>query len=1523
MMLKKGKKTLILILICITILCAVTAFLLANNKSLQAHASTGNGTTVDVSYDPSMSTFTDVKFIANADYFRANPKHAANDGSDNAKGTCTTVAMQMLMGYHNYYSDRRLIPEMGENSRRFLSIDYGDINSSPLIMPTVTSGYGRTSIGTDDGLYKEIFDLTWLSDWEGIGQAIYLVKDGAVKFVNKYSPIKDNVSITAGRFSEETAREEIDAGRPVMLGMAILSDKNFHVVNAYGYAKYNGELGFITHYGYGETKTQIWVPSSWFGFQVTMNVEHTHNLKDTERNVKDTFRELHCDTCGYTGVDKLYNVSEDGEATLKKNYSLKEAITVPQTIYGIEIASIGNSAFANQTDITSITLPYTVERIGNSAFYGCGNLSMITVLYNVTSIGNNAFENCYKLSTLPSISNIENIGSCAFKGCELLSYVYIPSTIKHIGDGAFAGCKNLNIHGFKDSNNYCVEDNILYTKDKKSIVATGKVLPDITIPSTVTNINAYAFAGNSNLETLHIDAETSIGACAFANCENLTSVYFDSFTVPQISANAFVENDFTLYVPHSKQAEYISAFVGYTYDIKSIQITVTFIDDDETVASREAYYGETILGLPDRYKEGYDFGGWYGNADYTGKAYQYNGVWDSTENLTVYAKWVAKQSYITFLGNGIEEFEDKLVTYDEPIGQLPTPTKIGYTFVGWKDEHNVPYDENTIWKRTSGLSLTADFKVNEYTIFYNGNGGTPTSISEKVSYGKVINILATASRDGYTFTGWNTQADGNGDSISAPYTYNITEDLRLYAQFTKQIYNVILEPEGGIDGTTGVNATTDSPMPTEGVTAPTRTGYTFKGYYTKRNGDGFQYYNANMGSEHVWDLPDQTKLYAYWTPNQYTVKLDTQNDIGEIHSITVTYNSPMPTEGVTAPIYKGYTFGGYYTEPNGAGTQYYDANMSSVNSWASTELTTLYAHWTATQYNVTLNKNGGSGGDDSVEATYNVAMPSATAPERYGYNFKGYYINPNDESTKYYDENMSSVKNCDRADDFTLFARWEGIPSKVTFDMQGGSGWSTETLAYYGSDMPTSGLIAPTRTDYIFKGYYEYPNGVGKKYYDGPSMESVHVWDKIEDTDLYAYWEKIYYTVTLHYSDGMYGEETVSVAYGEPMPIPSIYAPVRRGYEFVGYYSKQNGEGTQYYSMSIQQQPSIEYGTGYFECLVSNRTWDQHSDGILYVHWKLLECDYTYSNVKLNQGSFDENSTVHLKHGISTTITAKNFSGYKFAYFYKVGKTYTTQTVEWSLELERSEFNGEIRPKEGFFAVYEEDKCVAKGTLITLANGEQVPVEQLKGDEILLVWNLYTGTFDTAPILFIDNDPLGIYEVINLYFSDGTQVKVLSEHAFWDFDLNRYVYLDKNASEYIGHWFNKQTTKLDGTFVSIKVQLTGVVIQNEHTVAYSPVTYGHLCYYVDGMLSMPGGISGLFNIFEVNSETLKIDGELMQKDIETYGVYTYEEFAEIYPISEEIFEAFGGQYLKISIGKGLITLEKIGELINHYAEFLN
>lgn len=157
--------------------------------------------------------------------------------------------------------------------------------------------------------------------------------------------------------------------------------------------------------------------------------------------------------------------------------------------------------------------------------------------------------------------------------------------------------------------------------------------------------------------------------------------------------------------------------------------------------------------------------------------------------------------------------------------------------------------------------------------------------------------------------------------------------------------------------------------------------------------------------------------------------------------------------------------------------------------------------------------------------------------------------------------------------------------------------------------------------------------------------------------------------------------------------------------------------------------------------------------------------------------------------------------------------------------------------------------------------------------------------------------------------------------GFWDVDLNKYIFLRKDAAQYMGHWFNKQAYDGNGNMIWGSAQLIDVQIYTEQTTAWSPVTFSHLNYYVNGMLSMPGATEGLINIFEVDADTMQFDAASFATDIATYGLYTYEEFAEIFPIPEVVFEAFNGQYLKVSISKGLIDMDGLAALIERYAEF--
>ena len=223
--------------------------------------------------------------------------------------------------------------------------------------------------------------------------------------------------------------------------------------------------------------------------------------------------------------------------------------------------------------------------------------------------------------------------------------------------------------------------------------------------------------------------------------------------------------------------------------------------------------------------------------------------------------------------------------------------------------------------------------------------------------------------------------------------------------------------------------------------------------------------------------------------------------------------------------------------------------------------------------------------------------------------------------------------------------------------------------------------------------------------------------------------------------------------------------------------------------------------------------------------------------------------------------------------------------------------------------------CLTSDTLITLADGTQKRVDELTTDDTLLVWNLQTGSYDVAPIVFNDSDPHDEYTVMHVCFSDGTDVGVVYEHGFFDLDLGKYVYVNaETMDDYIGHSFVKIGNMEENTWAV--VTMTEVRIENISTAVYSPVTFSHLCYYADGMLSMPGGIEGLFNIFDVDTEYMIYDAKAMQEDVAMYDFFTLEDFDGM--ISEEAFEAFNGAWLKVSIGKGLITWEEIEILAERY-----
>ena len=345
----------------------------------------------------------------------------------------------------------------------------------------------------------------------------------------------------------------------------------------------------------------------------------------------------------------------------------------------------------------------------------------------------------------------------------------------------------------------------------------------------------------------------------------------------------------------------------------------------------------------------------------------------------------------------------------------------------------ITYDANGA---TSG-----DKPADQTDILYN----TPTTVR---------NNSGSLAKTGYIFAGWNTKPDGTGTTyIAGEGSINPTDvTTTLYAKWTKiTITELSASPSYG---TTGVKNMTVSFK----TNVPRNAGYYYRiaefgGAGTGTTGNGFHLngQGINSGTAEtlitttsfptiyfgtsgtytsaveicIGSIVQQRVTFTYTAGDYCTVSFDMQGrgDVVKPQNIlsgnTATVPSPEPTA-------TGYTFGGWYENPECTGSAF---NFST----AITVSRTLYAKWTPKTTTVTLDQQSGTGGTAKVTATYDAAMPGATMPTRDNYTFNGYFTGTEGSGTKYYNADGTSAKNWDIEDATkTLYAHWTERMSELT-----------------------------------------------------------------------------------------------------------------------------------------------------------------------------------------------------------------------------------------------------------------------------------------------------------------------------------------------------------------------------------------------------------------------------------------------------------------------------------------------------------
>ena len=296
---------------------------------------------------------------------------------------------------------------------------------------------------------------------------------------------------------------------------------------------------------------------------------------------------------GFTdGACFVVNELGDGTVEITGYAGNSATCVIPDEIDGKKVTKIGENAFRDRTELTSVTIPDSVTKIGDYAFSNCNSLTEIKIPNKVKSIGGRVFWFCESLKNVTIPDSVTMIGDMAFVGCKSLTDITIPGSVTMIGDMAFSGCKSLTDITIPDSVTMIGDAAFANCTSLTDITIPGSVtmigdhvfagctsLTDITIPGSVTMIGNAAFGSCTSLTDITIpDSVTSIGDSAFYNCPKLINVTIpDSVTNIDDWAFGFDENDekidgFKIYCYGGTAGEQYAKDNGFEYKILECKV---------------------------------------------------------------------------------------------------------------------------------------------------------------------------------------------------------------------------------------------------------------------------------------------------------------------------------------------------------------------------------------------------------------------------------------------------------------------------------------------------------------------------------------------------------------------------------------------------------------------------------------------------------------------------------------------------------------------------------------------------------------------------------------------------------------------------------------------------------------------------------------------------------------------------------------------------------------------------------------
>lgn len=423
--------------------------------------------------------------------------------------------------------------------------------------------------------------------------------------------------------------------------------------------------------------------------------------------------------------------------------------------------------------------------------------------------------------------------------------------------------------------------------------------------------------------------------------------------------------------------------------------TVTFNNDGvKTTCSVRDH--ETVNNVTPDEKTGYIFGGWYTDLNDENSKFDFaNQI--ITGDITLYAKWNIRTYMITFDTDEGSEINAQRIEYGGHVDCPESePSKTGFAFAGWYDVDGHEFDfENT--PITSSITIYAHWNEVFQVTFnsFNDAGEATTTVADVVN-GNVLKAeqKPLESRVGYTFGGWYTNAEFNGNSIDLDSP--ITSNMELYAKWDVITFTVTYHSNGGSDISERVNyGATLQP------TNPLWQEHTFAGWYA----------DANFTTPFDFDAPitENKDVYAKWN---VTVTFDVDGG-NPVSNQILTYNTTLSNLPETTKT--GHNFGGWWTDS--ALTQPFTTATQVAQNM------TVYAKWNIISYTVTfaIGNDATLAGGTTQQVNYNGHVNPPATPTRDGFEFAGWYANPNFTGEQF------DFANAQITDNTTIYAKWDEV----------------------------------------------------------------------------------------------------------------------------------------------------------------------------------------------------------------------------------------------------------------------------------------------------------------------------------------------------------------------------------------------------------------------------------------------------------------------------------------------------------------